>query len=170
VALKEKNGDVENYLQRIGDQSSRMMEDISDIVWSINPHNDSLKQVIIRMREFSTEILESKSISYHFSEKVSEGLTLNADKRKNLFLIFKESVNNAAKYSKATHLEINLHQDDHTLVMQVKDNGHGFDETTIKSGNGLRNMRERAKEINGSVTLNSAAETGTAIELRLPLA
>lgn len=170
VALAEKNDNAQNYLQRIGDQSARIMEDMSDIVWSINPHNDTMSQIIIRMREFATEIFESKNIDYQFSEKVSEGLTLNSDKRKNLFLIFKETINNAAKYSNASKIEIHLSQVDHTLVMLIKDNGQGFDEHTIKSGNGLRNLRERAKEINGTVTLKSAVDNGTEMELRVSIA
>jgi two-component system sensor histidine kinase UhpB len=170
VALFEKNGNAQNYFQRIGDQSARMMEYMGDMVWSINPRNDSMEQVIIRMREFATEIFESKNIEYHFSEKVAEGLTLDADKRKNLFLIFKESINNAAKYSNAGRVEITLRQQDHALVMCVKDNGQGFDEQTIKAGNGLRNLRERAKEMNGTVTLKSAVGEGTEVVLFLPLA
>jgi two-component system sensor histidine kinase UhpB len=146
------------------------MEDMSDIVWSINPHNDSMSQIIIRMREFATELFESKNIDYQFFEKVSEELTLNSDKRKNLFLIFKETINNAAKYSNASKIEIRLSQADHTLVMSIKDNGQGFNEHTIKSGNGLRNLRERAREINGIVALKSIVGEGTEMELRLPIA
>ncbi len=170
VALVEKGENAQSYLQRIGDQSARIMEDMSDIVWSINPHNDSMSQIIIRMREFSTEIFESKNIDYHFYEKVDSNLTIDTDKRKNLFLIFKETINNAAKYSNASKIEINLHQYDHTLVMHIKDNGQGFDEQTITTGNGLRNLRERAKEINGTVTLKSVVGKGTEVELRLPIA
>lgn len=170
VALHEQHGDVQSYLQRIGDQSTRTMEDMGDIVWSINPRNDQMSQVIIRMREFAAEILDSRNISYHFNENVSEGLTLNADKRKNLFLIFKESVNNASKYSNAQQIEISLHQHDHTLLMRIKDNGQGFDEHTAKRGNGLRNLHERAKEMNGTVTLKTATGHGTEIEMLLPLA
>lgn len=170
VALVEKNGSAENYLQRIGDQSSRMMEDISDIVWSINPHNDSMTQAMIRMREFSSEVLESKNIALSFSEKINDDIKLDADKRKNLFLIFKESVNNAAKYSMANRVEISLEKVDHTLVMKVKDDGKGFDEETVKAGNGLRNLRERAREIKATINLKSQPGNGTEIELRLPLA
>jgi signal transduction histidine kinase/ligand-binding sensor domain-containing protein len=169
VALVEKNGNAQTYLQRIGDQSARMMEDMGDMVWSINPRNDSMKQIIIRMREFATEIFELKNIAYHFSDNVAEGLTLDADKRKSLFLIFKETINNAAKYSNASRIEINLQQQDHTLVLRIKDNGQGFDEQTAKAGNGLRNIRERAKEINGTVRLKSVLGEGTEVELELQL-
>ena len=146
-----------------------MMEDMGDMVWSINPRNDSMSQVLIRMREFATEIFELKNIEYQFSEKGIENLILSADQRKNLFLIFKETVNNAAKYSEANKVEISLNQQDHILVMSIKDNGKGFDEQKIKAGNGLRNIRERAKEINSTLTLKSTMGIGTEVELNVPI-
>ncbi len=170
VALVEKNGNAQDYLQRIGDQSARIMEDIGDMVWSINPRNDSMSQIVIRMREFATEIFEPTTVEYHFSENITEGFTLGADQRKNLFLIFKEAINNAAKYSRASRVEINLHQHDHALIMRIKDNGQGFDEQKIKAGNGLRNQRERADEINGKLILKSVVGEGTEVELQLPIA
>lgn len=170
VALVEKNGNTQSYLQRIGDQSARMMEDMGDMVWSINPRNDSMSQVLIRMREFASEVFELKNIEYQFSEKGTENLVLNADQRKNLFLIFKESINNAAKYSQADKIEINLHQQDHSLIMSIKDNGQGFDEQKVKAGNGLRNLRERAKEINARLELKSTVGAGTEVNLNVPIA
>jgi signal transduction histidine kinase len=170
VALMEKNGSVQNHLQRIGDQSARIMEDIGDMVWSVNPRNDSINQVIIRMREFATEILDLKKIDYIFNEKIAEGLTLTVDQRKNLFLIFKEVINNAAKYSHASLIDISLRQQGHILVLKITDDGRGFNEHETKAGNGLRNLRERAKEINGVFTLTSIAGKGTEVELGLPIA
>jgi two-component system, NarL family, sensor histidine kinase UhpB len=170
VALVEKNGNTQSYLQRIGDQSARMMEDMGDMVWSINPRNDSMSQVLIRMREFATEIFELKNIEYQFAEKVSEHLLLNSDQRKNLFLIYKETINNVAKYSQAGKVEINIQQQDHTLIMSIKDNGQGFDEQKVKAGNGLRNVHERAKEINASLELKSTVGAGTEVTLKVPIA
>ncbi len=170
VALHEKNKNIENYLQLIGDQSSRIMENMGDMVWSINPKNDSLDQVIIRMREFANEILEPLNIDYHFSENIKTVVGLDADKRKGLFLIYKESVNNAAKYSEGKRIEISIHQTDSTLQLSVKDDGKGFDEQTIKAGNGLHNLRERAKEMNAVITIDSTIGKGTEVTLTLPLA
>jgi len=170
VALVEQNGNTQNYLQRIGDQSNRMMEDMSDMVWSINPRNDSIEKVITRMREFATEIFESAGIEYRFTEKITSGLVLDSERRKNLFLIFKEAINNAAKYSKANTVEIDLQQQNDTLLLRVKDDGQGFEEQKVNAGNGLRNLRERAKEVNGTITLTSAKNKGTELELQLPLA
>lgn len=170
VALLEKNGNAQDHFQRIGEQSARMMEDLGDMVWSVNPSNDSMSQIITRMREFATEIFEPKGIEYKFEEKTREGLILTADQRKNLFLIFKETINNAAKYSQASLIEINLHQQNNLLVMHVKDNGRGFNEQAIQSGNGLRNLRERAKEVKGKLILKSTPGEGTEVELHLSIA
>ena len=95
---------------------------------------------------------------------------LNADQRKNLFLIFKETINNAAKYSEASEVAISLQQQDHALIVSIKDNGRGFDEQTIKAGNGLRNLRERAKEINAKLELYSIIGRGTEVVLKIPIA
>lgn len=169
VALVEK-GNSETYLQRIGNQSARIMEDLGDMVWSINPHNDSVQHVINRMREFAADIFELKGIDYNFKVDIKDDLALTPEQRKNLFLIFKESVNNAAKYSEAGLVEVSLEQRGHLLVMRVKDNGLGFDELVVHEGNGLRNLRDRAKELKGDIRLKSALNEGTLIEVEMPLA
>lgn len=170
VALVEKGDNTQRYLQKIGDQSARMMENMGDMVWSINPRNDSMQHVVTRMREFATEILDPKNIDYQFNESISGELSMPSDKRKNLFLIFKESVNNAAKYSGANKIEINLNQQNGTFRMTVKDNGTGFEENRSREGNGLRNMRERAGESGGTVTIESILQAGTTVELQFPIA
>jgi two-component system, NarL family, sensor histidine kinase UhpB len=124
----------------------------------------------VRMREFATEILDAQNIELEFVEKVPGGTIINSDKRRNLFLIFKEAINNAAKYSQATQLKISLVKTSHHLHLTVADNGKGFDEATVKAGNGLRNMRERAKEINGIISLKSKVAEGTKVELQVPIA
>jgi len=170
VAQEEKDGNTQNYLQRIGDQSARMMETMSDMVWSINPRNDSIDQVVVRMREFANEIVDSRNIELEFVENVPEGININSDKRRNLFLIFKEAINNAAKYSQANQLKISLVKTNHHLHLAVTDNGKGFDEATIKMGNGLRNLRERATEVGGTLRIKSELGKGTEVELQLPIA
>lgn len=170
VALVEQNGNAQQYLQRIGDQSARMMENMGDMVWSINPRNDTIEQLITRMREFAAEILDPKNIDYVFTENLPADLTIDTDKRKNLFMIFKEAVNNAAKYSNATAIEINLSQNEGQLVLNIKDNGKGFEEQGIKAGNGLRNMRERAGESGGSILIKSGPGKGTEVQMQLSIA
>jgi two-component system sensor histidine kinase UhpB len=170
VAREEKNGNTESYLKQIGEQSARMMEYMSDMVWSINTNNDSLSQMLIRMREFANDILETKNIDYHFSEKVSEDLVLNTEQRKNIFLVFKEALNNAAKYSQASSIEIALNRQNQWLVLAISDDGKGFDPQTSKAGNGLRNLHERASAMQGTLAITSVINEGTKIELKVPIA
>ncbi len=169
LALQEKNGNATHF-QRIAQQSSGMMESMSDIVWSINPHNDSLEQVISKMKEFASEILDPMDVSYSFTgEENLLTVSLDAALRKNLFLIFKEAINNAAKYSGATSIRIDFKKKAHALHLAITDNGKGFDVTNGSSGNGLRNMKERAKNINGLLDIKSSAQSGTEVSLVLPI-
>lgn len=169
VAMVEPGSNTQHYLQRIGDQSTRIMEEMGDIVWSIHPGNDAIDKIITRMREFINETFEPLDITCQFSEKIEGVFSLDAEKRKNLFLILKETVNNAIKYSQATHIEITLIKIDQSLVLSIKDNGQGFDENKIKAGNGLRNIRERSKEIHGNITINSGLDNGTTLQLIFPI-
>ncbi|HRJ31020.1 MAG TPA: tetratricopeptide repeat protein [Cyclobacteriaceae bacterium] len=170
MGIAQKNGQSENYLQRINEQSSRMMDTMSDIVWSIHPENDTVDKLLIKMKEFAAEILEPKGISYHFHEPSNPAaIHLNAGKRKNLFLIFKEAVNNAAKYSKGSNISIYLEQKDNTLTLAVNDNGKGFVETEIKHGNGLRNMEARARQVMGTLIRHSKPNEGTTVIVNLPI-
>jgi signal transduction histidine kinase len=169
MALQEKNGDASHF-QRIAQHSSMMMESMSDIVWSINPNNDSWEQVISKMKEFASEILDPLDIQYTFSgEENLQAFTLDVTMRKNLFLIFKEAINNAAKYSTATSINIQLKKENDFIQVSISDNGKGFEVSNGSSGNGLRNMKERANSIRGKLEIKSSPHTGTEISVSLPL-
>jgi two-component system, NarL family, sensor histidine kinase UhpB len=171
LALNETKPDnYPQHFRRIGEQSLRMMENMSDMVWSINPNNDSIEKMVIRMKEFSAEILEPNNIGYIFEgEEVFNGAILDVERRKNLFLIFKEAINNAAKYSEATFVSIIISKIDQTLSVLIQDNGKGFDPLKIKNGNGLDNMKERVAQVGGSFLLKAAPGEGTVIKLTMPI-
>lgn len=169
LASQEKNGNASHF-QRIAEQSSHMMESMSDIVWSINPNNDSLAQVMSKMKEFASEILDPLDVTYTFTgEETLTALTLDVGQRKNLYLIFKEAINNAAKYSAATAITIAFLKKDNLLLLTLTDNGKGFDLAAASSGNGLRNMNERARTLGGELLMNAAAGKGTEVVLSLPI-
>jgi signal transduction histidine kinase len=133
VALTEDSGGVQTkYFKRIAEQSAKMMESMSDMVWSINPHNDTLQKTVVKMKEFSAEILEPKNIGYKFEiDEALNSIFLDVASRKNLFLIFKESINNAAKYSGSSFINIFITQESGELLLTIKDNGKGFDFRTL---------------------------------------
>lgn len=168
MALKDANGSSAHF-QRIAQHSSSMMESMSDIVWSINPNNDSLEQVISKMKEFAAEILDPLDISYTFSgEENLQSIKLDVSMRKNLFLIFKEAINNAAKYSSANAINIDFKKENGCIELSIRDNGKGFDAQNSSSGNGLRNMQARAENLSGKLNLKSSRE-GTALTFSFPL-
>jgi two-component system sensor histidine kinase UhpB len=159
-----------SHLQKISTYSSRMMESMSDMVWSINPVNDSVDQMLVKMKEFTAEMLEPKNIQYDFQhdEAVTE-IKLDVEKRKSLFLIFKEAINNAAKYSEATKVSIGLNRVNGSLQLMLHDNGKGFDASTVVRGNGLKNMAARAQAIKSTWTHVSEPGKGTTISIQVPI-
>jgi ligand-binding sensor domain-containing protein/two-component sensor histidine kinase len=158
------------YISKISDSSQRMMEAMDDIVWSIRPDNDSMQKITARMREFATGILEAKDIELDFKvdEKVND-LKLNMEARRDFFLIFKEAVNNVAKYSHAEKCSIHISFHQHRLLLDVQDNGVGFDVNNADSGNGLSNMQKRAEALKGRMTVQSKPGEGTQVTLNMPV-
>jgi len=168
VALKKENGDIQvtRELEKIKDRSAVIMENMGDIVWAINPDNDPLEKTLWKMKEFAAEILESAGIGFTF---VTEGKLgdwqLGVEERKNLYLIFKEAVNNIVKYSCATQADILLKRDAGQFLLRISDNGKGFDAGRQYAGNGLKNMQSRAGEMNAVCTIDSSPATGTLIKV-----
>ncbi len=173
MAVTKMNADelkTREYLGKISENSQRMMEAMDDIVWSIKPSNDSMQKIVARMREFATNVLEAKDIQLDF--KVSEevyDIKLNMQASRDFFLIFKEAVNNAVKYSKAEEVQVHLCVNNKKLVLLVKDNGAGFD-LEEADGNGLGNMQKRADSMNGAITIQSKEGEGTKVNLVVPVA
>ncbi len=172
AGITEMNEDPvkqKDIITKIGNTSRETIENMSDIVWSIQPKNDDFKLVLNRMEHFGNQIMAAAGIDYSFmyNENISS-LSLNMEQRKNLYLIYKEALNNAAKYSKAKKVVVSIHKKRKLLMMEIKDDGVGFDSTGTK-GNGLFNMKERASELNGSLELNTRLSMGTEVKLTFSL-
>ena len=137
---------------------------MSDIVWVVNPSRDSLHDLILRLKDNYSDLLNSMGISFKTKnlEKLKD-VKLPMDVKQNLYLIFKEAVNNSIKHSscKQITLESNLRND--VLEISLSDDGNGFDEFLISKGNGLKNMENRAAQIKGRIKIKSSANAGTSI-------
>ncbi len=164
---QSNTANVEKMLLKIGDTSREMVDNMSDIVWSVNPNNDSVKRLIERMRVFADDLMASAEIQLHFKyEEGLEDMKLSMEQRKNIFLIFKETIYNSIKYSGCKNLFIELKKGSKGLVLSISDDGKGFDVNNYqsKNGNGIRNMRHRAEEISAKLNINSS-EKGTITQL-----
>src|SRR5690606_31365199 len=158
------------YISKISDNSHRMMEAMDDIVWSIKPQNDSMEKVIARMREFANNVLETKNIDFTFEvEEEVYKLKLPMDARRNFFLIYKEAVNNLAKYSKTATAAITFSINKGKLTLRIEDYGTGFDSENSDNGNGLGNMKKRAEQMAGKLKIVSNKGEGTTILLCIPI-
>lgn len=158
---------AQQNFKRIGDQSSKLMESMSDIVWSINPENDSAEKLMSKMREFAVEILEPVNVLVDFQVRAGLSLTIDASQRKNLFLIFKEAINNAAKYSNCKRVQVLISAGGKQLTLSIKDDGVGFEVDQVKRRNGLNNMTQRANNMNADFQISSQVGEGTAITLTI---
>lgn len=171
IALQKNDPEfARHYLQSIKVNAGQMQERMSDMVWAINPENDTFEKVIVRMKAFTAEILEPLNINYCFEEDGDFSHTrLDLSSRKDFFLIFKEAINNAAKYSNCTDLNVELRKFPGGITLSIRDNGKGFDLNLTPAGNGLRNMQHRAQSIKASIQIESVPQQGTSVFLQMPV-
>jgi signal transduction histidine kinase len=157
-------------LTRLGVNAREMMQSMDDIVWAIDPAHDDLEHVVTRMRAYALPILEARSIQLLMHlDAHANSIKLDMLKRKNLFLIFKEAINNIAKYSEATVADVSITREGKKLIMKVRDNGKGFDTAALSERHGLKNMKARAEEAGGSCAINSVASQGTEVAVVIGL-
>jgi|GEM_PF-1449180 len=167
VAMNSVDNDAaktKSILQKISDSTQRMMNSMSDIVWAIHSKNDKGDGLVNKLRNSAQERLELTGIRITIiaSPEINQ-MHFTMDARRNIVLLFKEIINNAAKYSKATHVVCELVIENNFLKMTVHDNGIGFDQKVTQNGNGMASMPSRAKELNGELTITSSPGNGTSI-------
>jgi signal transduction histidine kinase/ligand-binding sensor domain-containing protein len=177
-AQSRGNGATES-LSKITDVSNELVGTMSDIVWSINPSKDHLSDLTQRMRRFASDSLSASGIIFQFnSTEIDQEIVVKSHLRREVFLIFKESINNIVKHSKATQVEVRLQISDEFLTLKITDNGRGFDSekdyensfSSISMGkNGILSMQKRAAEMNGELEIVSRRGSGTTVELKLPM-
>jgi len=164
ITAKERQrlGDV----QRLANETATSMR---DIVWFVNPVNDSLEKLFAKMRETANLLLEP--IDFSFSADLeSEQLETSLNLRRNLFLLYKEALQNIVRHSQAKQVDISIACAHGRLTMIVSDDGVGFDTEAMSLGNGLRNFNKRCEEIEGELSVESRAGFGTKITLIVGLA
>lgn len=156
-------------LFQITDAARRSMDALSDIVWMINPNKDHLSDLTRRMRRFASETLSARNIEFQFATPGSEAeLRLGAESRRELFLLFKEAINNSARHARCTRVEAALRVQDSRIHLAIRDNGIGFDPLPANGGNGLQSMKDRVGKAGGEIAIVSAPGQGTEITVELP--
>jgi len=161
-----KNPEKANELiDKISETSNEVMSNMKDIVWSINPNNDHVENLLAKMREFAANVLENGKIEMIYNDQTAGKAKIDVVNRPEVYLIFKEAINNAAKYAKASLVEINIYHTAEHFCIEIFDNGIGFDKDKVEMGNGLINMQKRAEKIGAKFTIQSEINIGTKIKL-----
>lgn len=153
-------------LDTIQKTASQMVNKLNDIIWTVSPSNDNMNAFLKKLEEFGSGISMAKNIYFqaHNSEDFGQ-IQLNMEQRKNLYLICKEAINNAVKYSACTCIDLLAHHSHGQIEFCVSDNGRGFNINEINRGNGISNIYKRAKEISGLVEIKSAVGKGTSLRV-----
>jgi ligand-binding sensor domain-containing protein/two-component sensor histidine kinase len=151
----ELNPEVRETLKQIGEHSRKIVSSLDDIVWSIDSRNDTAGDLTDRMQDYVNQIFVNgqTDVFYHFDE-LKMDRQLPVDVKENIYLIFKESVNNVVKHSNASKVDIHFSFDGRSYDLLVQDNGTGSDKNR-KTGQGLRNIRMRAERIGAEIEIGS---------------
>ncbi|MEJ7646108.1 MAG: two-component regulator propeller domain-containing protein [Chryseolinea sp.] len=159
-----------HFVARIVEEVQHMSGSLDDIIWNISPKNDALSSMMARMTRYASEIFEAKQIIYKvMMPEQMEEITLSIDQRRNLYLIFKESVNNIVKHSHCVHAKIELVKIEKNLSLIIEDDGAGFNQSKQNDRNGLVNLKDRAQKLQGTMQIVSSPGKGTVIQLVFPL-
>jgi len=153
-------------------QTARTTSDaLDEIVWAANPSNDTLEGLVTYACKYAQEYLALAGLRYRLEVPPDlPAINLPPDLRHNVFLAFKESVNNVVKHARAAEARIRLRLNASQFVLEVEDDGKGPAEAATKTGrNGLRNMRKRMEDVGGRFEINPGAERGTVVRLTAPL-
>ncbi|HGY57157.1 MAG TPA: hypothetical protein ENK44_15725 [Caldithrix abyssi] len=169
---KNEKNKIQECLNHIGKHTDSLFAEMREFVWELDPEKDTLYDLMAQLKGFSDTLFENTEIAFQIIglDNRTEKISLPMNWRQNLLRIFKEGMHNILKHAKncsSVLLEIQL--SDHVLKLVLSDDGEGFDPAKVKNGNGLKNMKERAKTINGTLEIESRIKTGTRLIFKTKL-
>ena len=161
---------VTGALASIATLSRELIDAMSDIVWAINPSKDHLSDLSQRMRQFVSDLCTARQIGFRFHTPSPErDMIVGANVRREVFLVFKEAVNNLVRHSGCSDAELDFRMEGDRLVLRITDNGRGFDVAAAHTGHGLRSMGERAEALRGHLNVLSQPGCGTTLTFIIPV-
>ncbi len=170
-AIKNDNGKIQNLFGKAESLIAEASSSITDLIWAIKPHRESLSNLIVRINENFAELFREKEIKFNSSANVfNDEIMLESKIKQNVYLIIKEALNNILKYAEAKNVELNIKNEGSYIFLSITDDGLGFDLNEAKNkGHGLTNMNKRAEEINAEFKIKPVKAKGTKINLTLKM-
>ena len=157
---------------KVGTIARELVDAMNDVVWSVDPRNDSLERLIRRIEEYATELCDARGIAIAFTASAKDrSVKLGSQVVRCLLLVSKETVTNIVRHAECRNVSIDIRHEGSpgTITLLVRDDGKGFDAGQLPRVNGLDNMRQRAEKIGATFAISSGPGQGTAIEMEIPL-
>ena len=169
---RSRGGDAEQLkarLEKVSAFAVRTARSLDEIVWAVNPQNDSLRSLVEYLTQLARELFEDTGIRCRFQIQADlPALPLPPEMRHHLFLTVKEALNNALKHAHATEITLGANTAGRQMEIFIQDNGTGFEAATVTAAgerNGLKNMRRRIEKLGGRLTVETKPGGGTTIRL-----
>lgn len=166
----EGQKEVSDILAQIRNNTQSLYHGSKDIIWSLQKESNYLKEALLRIQQNAYAILEDTGIRLHIEEEppIRTDIKMPLDYSRNMILIFKEAINNALKYAGAQNIYLRFFEDlDNSIVLELADDGVGYNIDEIQRGNGLKNIQNRATAIKAKLSMHSEKGKGTTIRLRM---
>ena len=166
---KSKAEEVEAHMSKMSRIAREVVRDLDAIVWAVNPRNDFLDNLTTYISQYVERFLGITDIRYRLDLAAElPHCPLDSEARHNLFLVVKEALNNIVKHSAASEVRLRMSVEYDVLVVEIDDNGKGFEPSALTRGNGLENMQKRIGHLGGQLALTTQIGQGTHLEIRLP--
>ncbi|MGH7989293.1 MAG: sensor histidine kinase, partial [Limisphaerales bacterium] len=170
-ADKNSPDEIESHAKQISETARETTHALDEIVWAVNPSNDTLESLANYACKYAQEYLALAGLRYRVDLPVQLPPTpIPPEVRHNVFLAFKEAVNNVVKHAQATEVWIRLRMAPENFILEIEDNGCGIgNQTAPQNRNGMRNMKKRMEDIRGEFSISGGKNGGTIVRLKIPL-
>jgi signal transduction histidine kinase len=165
--------EIASHAQQISQTARETTHSLDEIVWAVNPSNDTLDGLVTYACKYAQEYLALAGLRYRAEVPPQlPAVVIPPEVRHNVFLAFKEAVNNVVKHAQATEARIRLRLQPGSFILEIEDDGRGVgkpDSAATRTRNGLRNMRKRMEDIRGEFSIAGGAKGGTIVRLIAPI-
>ena len=168
---KELPAEVEQHAQQICATARETTRSLDEIVWAVNPSNDTLEGLANYACKYAQDYFALAGVSFRADLPADLPPTpILPEVRHNIFLAFKEAVNNVVKHAQATEARVKLSLEPEQFILSITDNGRGLgDISSKKLRNGMKNMRKRLVDVHGEFDIAPGANGGTVVQMRVPI-
>jgi signal transduction histidine kinase len=170
LEARERPSAMVEHTSNASSLAREVIQNVEEIVWTVNPRNDSLDQFVAYLCEFSERTVTRAGLRFRWEAPDQiPSFPLVSDIRHHLFLVTKETLNNIVKHAQASEARVQISIHDDRLEIAIADNGRGFDQNQKSNRNGLTNLRERVASCRGELVIASTTGSGTTIRIHVPL-